>query len=79
MPNSTIMKTFDYKGLCCPIPVVRLSMEMKNISIGDTVEVITTDPSSISEFPAWAKVTGQSLIETKQDHEVIKFIIKRLK
>jgi tRNA 2-thiouridine synthesizing protein A len=75
----TIAKTLDYKGLKCPMPIVKISQEMPKLSVGDVVEVLTTDPGSLSDFPAWAKTTGQQVLETAQDQGLIKIYVKKAK
>jgi tRNA 2-thiouridine synthesizing protein A len=77
MPD--FVKTLDYKGLPCPMPVVRISQEIGKVSVGDVVEVLTTDPGSLADFPAWAKTTGQAVLETKQESGVIRIYVKRQK
>jgi tRNA 2-thiouridine synthesizing protein A len=54
-------------------------MEMPKISVGDVVEVLTTDPGSIADFPAWAKTTGNAVLEIKQEPGLIRIYIKRQK
>jgi TusA-related sulfurtransferase len=79
MPDYKIAKTLDYKGLKCPMPIVRISQEMPKLSLGDVVEVQTTDPGSLSDFPAWAKTTGQQVLETRQEPGLITIFVKKTK
>lgn len=79
MGEYAISKTLDYKGLKCPMPIVKISQELPKSAVGDVVEVLTTDPGSLSDFPAWAKTTGQQVVETKQEAGVIKIYVKRQK
>lgn len=72
-------KVFDYKGLPCPMPIVKMSQDIKKVSIGQIVEVYTTDPGSIADFPAWAKTTGNSVLEIKQEPGLIHIFVKRQK
>jgi tRNA 2-thiouridine synthesizing protein A len=72
-------RTLDYKGLKCPMPIVKISQELPKVGIGDVVEVLTTDPGSLSDFPAWAKTTGNQVVETKQEPGLIKIYVKRMK
>jgi tRNA 2-thiouridine synthesizing protein A len=72
-------RTLDYKGLKCPMPIVKISQELPKIGVGDVVEVLTTDPGSLSDFPAWAKTTGNQVLESKQEAGLIKIYVKRLK
>jgi tRNA 2-thiouridine synthesizing protein A len=79
MGDYKIAKTLDYKGLKCPMPIVKISQEMPKMAVGDVAEVLTTDPGSLSDFPAWAKTTGQQVLETKQEEGLIKIYVKKAK
>lgn len=79
MADYQIAKTLDYKGLKCPMPIVKISQEMPKMAVGDVAEVLTTDPGSLSDFPAWAKTTGQAILETKQEAGVIRIFVKKNK
>lgn len=79
MADYTVSKTLDYKGLKCPMPIVKISQELPKSKVGDVVEVLTTDPGSLSDFPAWAKTTGNQVVETAQEPGLIKIYVKRLK
>ncbi len=74
-----VAKTLDYKGLKCPMPVVNISREIGKVSVGQILEVHTTDPGSIADFPAWAKTMGHQVLEIVQDPAVIRIFVKRLK
>jgi tRNA 2-thiouridine synthesizing protein A len=71
-------KLLDLKGLACPMPVVKMSKGIKEVAVGQIVEAHTTDPGSLTDFPAWAKTSGNEIVKTDQDGDVIKFFIKRI-
>ena len=71
-------KVLDLKGLACPMPVVKMSKGIKDVDVGQIVEAHTTDPGSLTDFPAWAKTSGHEIIKTDQDGDVIKFFVKRV-
>ncbi|HEY5467025.1 MAG TPA: sulfurtransferase TusA family protein [Clostridia bacterium] len=73
------VRILDCKGLPCPMPIVKISQEIPKIAIGDVLEVHTTDPGSIADFPAWAKTTGQAVLEIKQEPGLIRVFVKRQK
>lgn len=79
MSDFTVTKTLDCKGLACPMPIVKLSMEITKMKVGDVVEMLTTDPGSLADVPSWAKSTGNAVLETKQDQGLIRFFVKRQK
>jgi TusA-related sulfurtransferase len=70
-------KVMDLKGLACPMPVVKVSKGINDIEVGQVIEAQTTDPGSLADFPAWAKTSGNEIVKTDQDGDVIKFYIKR--
>lgn len=74
----TVVKVMDLKGLPCPMPVVKVSKGIKEVAVGEVIEAHSTDPGSLSDFPAWARTSGNEILKTDQDGDVIRFFIKRL-
>ena len=70
-------KVMDLKGLPCPMPIVKVSKGIKEVEVGQVIEAHTTDPGSLSDFPAWARTSGNEILKTDQDGGVIRFYIKR--
>lgn len=70
-------KAMDLSGLACPMPVVKVSKGIKEIEVGQVLEATTTDPGSLTDFPAWARTSGNEILKTDQDGETIKFYIQR--
>ena len=71
-------KIMDLKGLPCPMPIIKVSKGIKEVEVGQIVEAISTDPGSLTDFPAWARTSGNEIVKTEQDGNVIKFFIKRV-
>ena len=72
-----VEKVMDLKGLPCPMPVVKVSKGIKDVEVGQVIEAHSTDPGSLTDFPAWARTSGNEILKTEQDGDVIKFFIKR--
>ena len=72
-----VVKVMDLKGLPCPMPVVKVSKGIKEISVGQVLEAETTDPGALADFPAWARTSGNEIVKTEQTNGVIRFYIKR--
>jgi tRNA 2-thiouridine synthesizing protein A len=72
-------KVMDLKGLPCPMPVVKVSKGIKEVQVGQIIEALTTDPGALTDFPAWARTSGNEILKTDQDGGVIRIYIKRLK
>ena len=70
-------KAMDLSGLACPMPVVKVSKGIKEIEVGQVLEATTTDPGSLTDFPAWARTSGNEIVKTDQDGNTIKFYIRR--
>jgi tRNA 2-thiouridine synthesizing protein A len=79
MADYTIAKVLDCKGLACPMPVVKISQQIGSVAVGEVIEVYTTDPGSLADFPAWAKTMGHAVLETKQEPGLIHIFVKRQK
>lgn len=70
-------KTEDFKGLNCPMPVLKTKKAIDSLSSGQTLEVLITDAGSKSDIPAMLKRTGNELLEMKEDDGVFTFLIRK--
>ena len=62
----------DAKRLLCPMPVIRTQDKIKTLAAGDVLEVVCTDLGALNDVPAWCRINGHKVIETKTvDDEVI--------
>ena len=73
----TIARTLDLKGLSCPLPIIKTAKAMKELAPGELFEALATDPGSVSDFKAWAKTTGNPLVETGAEGGVYRFVLKK--
>jgi TusA-related sulfurtransferase len=71
--------SLDFKGLLCPMPVVKIAQAIKQVQIGDLVEAVATDPGVMADIPAWARSTGHELVSLEKQDKVFKFVVKRVK
>jgi tRNA 2-thiouridine synthesizing protein A len=72
-------KTVDYKGLFCPMPIVKVSKDIKGIEVGHVLEMLASDPGSKADMAAWAKQTGHELLDAREEGGVFKFYVRRTK
>jgi tRNA 2-thiouridine synthesizing protein A len=75
--STTITRTLDLKGLSCPIPIVKTAKAMKEMSSGDVLEALATDPGSVPDFIAWSKSTGNELMQRTEQDGVFRFVLKK--
>jgi len=71
--------TLDCVGLYCPAPVLNTRQEMDKLAIGDVLEVLADDPAAEEDLKAWAKRTGQKIIEIEKTNEGTRFLIQKKK
>ena len=71
-------KTFNYSNLQCPGPIV-ISKEIKNIAIGDQIEVVVTDHGFLNDIKSWVKQTGHTLVRLNDFGNEIHAIIQKKK
>jgi len=67
----------DLKGLNCPLPVMKTKKALKDVPVGQTLEVLATDPGSVDDFKAFCETTGNQLIESTQNGDTFRFLIRR--
>lgn len=61
--------TLDARNLLCPMPVIRTQNKVAELSAGDILEVTCTDPGALSDIPAWCRINGHKVIETRDQNE----------
>lgn len=69
----------DCIGLYCPTPVLKTRQEMDKMAIGETLEVLADDPAAKEDLKAWAKRTGQKILEIEKTDEGMRFLIQKEK
>jgi len=69
----------DLRGLLCPLPMVMISKGMQDIPIGGVVRAVATDPGALADIPAWARSSGNEIVETLRDSGEYVFLVRRLK
>lgn len=59
--------TLDARRLLCPLPVIRVQQAIEQLPIGSTLTVYCTDPGALHDVPAWARIHGHTLLETRTE------------
>jgi tRNA 2-thiouridine synthesizing protein A len=75
--SSTIVKLLDLRGLSCPLPVAKTAQAIRELAVGDLIEVHATDPGSVPDFAAWCTTTGHELVERTEEGGVYRFVIRK--
>jgi TusA-related sulfurtransferase len=56
-------KELDTRGLNCPLPILKAKKALADMASGDLLRVVSTDPGSMRDFQAFARQTGNELVE----------------
>ena len=59
-------RRLDVRGTKCPVPIVRAKKEIDGMQAGDVVEVLATDPGSMSDFQGWAKTSKLAILREQR-------------
>jgi tRNA 2-thiouridine synthesizing protein A len=71
-------RELDARGLNCPLPILRCKKTLAEISPGQVLKVVATDPGSVKDFQVFCKQTGHELLSfSESDGEYTFFMRKR--
>lgn len=74
---SDFTKELDASGLNCPMPILRAKKALKDLQPGDILRIVATDPGSVKDFEAFAKQTGNELLESTTEGESFVYRLKK--
>jgi len=57
--------TLDCRRLLCPMPVIRVQQCVGTMAAGDEVEAVCTDPGALHDIPAWCRIHGHAVLESR--------------
>jgi tRNA 2-thiouridine synthesizing protein A len=70
-------RLLDATGLSCPLPVLKARKTLQSMTLGQTLEVLATDPGAVEDFPDFCRTAGHRLLETSTiEQNVYRFIIQ---
>jgi tRNA 2-thiouridine synthesizing protein A len=72
-----ISEVVDARGQSCPMPIVNTAKAVRMLPSGTLVEVLATDPGSVKDFAAWARATGNELVEQTSQDGVYRFVLRK--
>jgi tRNA 2-thiouridine synthesizing protein A len=70
-------KDLDARGLKCPLPILKAKKALSDMNSGDVLRIIATDPGSARDFQAFARQTGNALLEQSQAEQEFTFFMRR--
>ena len=71
-------KELDTRGLNCPLPILKAKKALADMRSGEVLKVLATDPGTMRDFQAFARQTGNELVEQETTNdEFIHFLRRR--
>jgi len=67
----------DATGLNCPLPILRAKKALSSMQSGKVLRIVATDPGSVKDFEAFAKQTGNALLESGEEGGKFVFLLKK--
>ena len=74
-----VHKTLDARNLTCPLPILKSRKALTRLKENQVLEILTTDPASWNDIPAWAHVSGHGLITAEETHpREYRFLVRKI-
>ncbi len=70
-------KELDARGLNCPLPILRAKKALTDMTSGQVLKIVATDPGSVKDFQAFSKQTGNELLSSDTADKEFIFFMKR--
>lgn len=70
-------RELDARGLNCPLPILRTKKALADMNAGQVLKILATDPASVRDFQAFARQTGNELVDHGEADGAFFFLMKR--
>jgi tRNA 2-thiouridine synthesizing protein A len=68
--------TLDARNSLCPMPVIKTQNRVAELQPGDLLEVTCTDPGALNDIPAWCRINGHLVKETREDDSEVVIVVQ---
>lgn len=66
----------NVRRLLCPLPVIRTQDKVKTLQSGDVLQVECTDPGVMQDIPAWCRINGHQVLDTRAEEGEYIIVLK---
>jgi tRNA 2-thiouridine synthesizing protein A len=68
----------DARNMLCPLPVIKTQDKIAGLKRGDKLEVVCTDPGALIDIPAWCRINGHEVLDTREsgDEVIITLLVR---
>lgn len=70
-------KELDARGLNCPLPILRAKKALTDMTSGQVLKILATDPGAVKDFEAFSKQTGNALLSSSTENAGFTFFMKK--
>jgi len=71
-------KTYDFRGLKCPLPVLKTRRALNNLDKGQVIKILADDPAANLDFKHFCEVSGNILVNNTEEDKNLIFFIKKI-
>jgi len=72
-----VQQELDTRGLNCPLPILKAKKALAGMQSGELLKVVATDPGSVRDFQAFARQTGNELVEQQTLGDEFVHVLRR--
>lgn len=77
MGEERVDRQIDARSVTCPRPILQAKKALVDMSLGQVLLVLVTDPAAANDFHLFAKQTGNELLEAVETNGEFRILIKR--
>jgi len=70
-------RQIDCIGLFCPMPIVKTREAIREMTVGQVLEMSSDDPASDADMKVWAERSGHELIGVSREGAVYRFLVRK--
>lgn len=70
-------QTLNIKGMQCPMPLIWARNMMASLKPGEILEVLATDPAAVQNFQAFARASGNDLVDWSETRGVLRILLRK--
>lgn len=68
--------TLDARNLLCPLPVIRVQDQVRNMAPGSILHAVCTDPGVLNDIPSWCRLNGHKVLRTRTEENEYVVVIE---
>lgn len=75
--TTTVTTEIDARGSFCPGPLLELVAGIRRAEVGDTLAVLSKDPGSRTDIPAWVRKARHDLVAVEEEQDYVRYVVRK--